>query len=76
LESKFSRPESLEVHISEGDVFTGWKTVYFAEEMDKWLGLIETYLKSAAYDPLIVQHGNVAQRLLKIFFRPRPYKGV
>ena len=76
MESKFNKPASFEVEITDGDLSSGYHWVYDAAEMDKWLDLIKTYLKSAAYDPLIIQHGNVAQRMLNIFFRPRPYKGV
>lgn len=74
--SKFSRPTSFEVRITDGDISSGYHYVYDAEEMDKWLDLLKNYLLSVAYEPMVAQYGNVAQRLLNIFFKSKKAKGV
>ena len=76
MEFKYDLPTPFEVRISDGDLSSGYHYVYDAEEMDKWLNSLKAYLKSMAYDRTIVQHGNTAQHLLNIFFKPKKAKGV
>ena len=59
-------PMKCDVHTTYPDF--GDYEVYFAEDVDKWLEKLEKFLKEQAYDQQTVQHGNVALRILRLFF--------
>lgn len=68
LLEKHKFPEKLEVHITEGDISCGYREVYLAEEVDKWLRELEILLTKIAYDQMTIQHGNTAKMVLDGFF--------
>ena len=61
-------PEKFEVRITDGDLELGYRKVYDVKEMDTWLAHVRAYLTHEARDPQVVQHGNVAKRVLDRFF--------